>query len=105
MNGLAQFIIYVTFGPSVASFQVITPNRIRSQIGSLTQFCNNVVAQALSPLLVALCTDYIFHDDHALKYSMSIVTATMGVGALLLTWQGLKPYARSYERAVREFAN
>jgi MFS family permease len=105
LNALAGFVIYVTFGPSVASFQVITPNRIRAQIGSLTQFCNNVVAQSISPILVALCTDYIFHDDHALKYSMSIVTGLMGIGALLLTWQGLKPYARSYERAVREFAN
>jgi hypothetical protein len=105
LNGLASFIIYITFGPSVASFQVITPNRIRAQVGSLTQFCNNVVAQTISPLMVALITDYIFHDDMALKYSMSIVTGFMGGAALLLTWQGLGPYARSYERAVREFAN
>jgi MFS family permease len=105
LNGLASFIIYITFGPSVASFQVITPNRIRAQVGSLTQFCNNVVAQTISPLMVALITDYVFHDDMALKYSMSIVTGFMGGAALLLTWQGLGPYARSYERAVREFAN
>jgi MFS family permease len=105
LNALASFIIYITFGPSVASFQVITPNRIRAQIGSLTQFCNNVIAQSISPILVALCTDFVFHDDHALKYSMAIVTGVMGVAALALTWQGLGPYARSYERAVREFAN
>jgi hypothetical protein len=28
----------------------------------------------------------------------------MGTLALLVVGQGLKPYARSYERAVREFA-
>ncbi len=105
LNAFANFVIYITFGPSVASFQVITPNRIRAQVGSLTQFCNNVISQTISPLLVALCTDYIFHDDQALKYSMAIVTVIMGSFALLLTWQGLGPYARSYERAVREFAN
>jgi hypothetical protein len=36
---------------------------------------------------------------------MMLNAAIMGTAALLIVWQGLKPYARAYERAVREFAN
>ncbi len=64
-----------------------------------------MLAFALSPLIVALFTDYMFHDEGSLKYSMALNSAIMGALSLLIVWQGLKPYARSYERAVREFSN
>lgn len=105
VNALASFVGTLGFGPSIAAFQVITPNRMRAQVGALTQFCNNVIAFALSPIIVALFTDYLFRDESALKYSMVLNASIMGALSLLIVWQGLKPYARSYERAVREFAN
>lgn len=105
LNALQGFIAMIGFGPSIAAFQVITPNHMRGQIGALTQFCNHVIAFGLSPLIVALFTDYLFQDDRALKYSMSLNAVIMGVIALFVIGQGLKPYARSYDRAVREFAN
>jgi MFS family permease len=105
LSAICSFVSSLVMGPTVAAAQIITPNPMRAQIGSLIQFCNNVIAFALSPLIVALLTDFLFHDEHALKYSMSLNLGVMGVVALLITYQGLKPYARSYERAVREFAN
>ncbi len=61
------------------------------------------MGEALTFLSVlGLVADYLFKDPHALKYSMSLSTAIMGVLALIVTVQGLKPYARSYQRAVRE---
>ncbi|HWW64840.1 MAG TPA: MFS transporter [Sphingomonadaceae bacterium] len=105
VNAVASFVGTLGFGPSIAAFQVITPNRMRAQVGSLTQFCNNVIAFALSPVIVALFTDYLFRDPAALRYSMVLNAALMGTISLLVVWQGLKPYGRSYERAVREFAD
>ena len=105
MNALSGFVSTIMFGPGIAAFQVITPNRMRAQVGSLTQFCNNVIAFALSPLIVALFTDFVFRNEQDLKYSMVLNTAIFGGLSLFITWQGLRPYARSYERAVREFAN
>ncbi|MBN8830786.1 MAG: MFS transporter [Sphingomonadales bacterium] len=104
-NAIASFIGTLGFGPGVAAFQVITPNRMRAQVSSLSQFGTNVIAFALSPLLVALITDFVFRDPDALGYSMALNAALMGVLSILITWQGLGPYARSYARAVREFAN
>lgn len=102
VQAVAVFVGTLGFGPGVASFQVITPNRMRAQVSSLSQFSTNVIAFALSPLIVALFTDYLFRDPHALRYSMALSTLIMGVLALIVTIQGLKPYARSYARAVRE---
>jgi MFS family permease len=101
-QAIGIFIGTLGFGPGVASFQVITPNRMRAQVSSLSQFCTNVLAFALAPLIVALFTDYLFHDPAKLKYSMALCTSLMGVLALIVTIQGLKPYGRAYERAVRE---
>jgi MFS family permease len=104
-NAAASLIGSLVLGPGVAAVQNITPNRMRAQVGSLIQFCNNVVAFALSPLMVALFTDYLFHNDRMLKYSMSLNLGFVGVIVILITWQGLGPYARSYARAVRDFPN
>lgn len=105
VNALASFIGTLGFGPGIAAFQVITPNRMRAQVSSVSQFGTNVIAFSLSPLIVALFTDYVFRDEGALKYSMVMNAVIMGTLAILIVWQGLKPYARAYDRAVREFAN
>jgi MFS family permease len=105
VNAAVGFVGTLGFGPSIAAFQVITPNRMRAQVGGLTQFCNNVIAFAVSPLIVALFTDYLFRDEGALKYSMMLNAIIMGSLSLAVVWQGLGPYARSYQRAVREIAN
>lgn len=104
VNAAASFVGTLGFGPSIAAFQVITPNRMRGQVGALTQFCNNVIAFALSPIIVALFTDYIFKDEGSLKYSMVLNASIMGALSLIIVLQGMKPYARSHQRALREFA-
>jgi MFS family permease len=104
-NAAVSFIGTLGFGPSIAAFQVITPNRMRAQVGGVTQFCNNVIAFALSPLIVALFTDYIFQDESALRYSMVSNAAIMGTASLVIVWLGLTLSARTTPRPVREFAN
>lgn len=103
LYSLAGFINALGFGPSIAAFQLTTPNRMRGQIGALVQFCNNVIAFAISPLIIALFTDYLFRNEADLKYSMVLNVAIMGTIAAIVVGQGMKPYARSYERALREF--
>ncbi len=90
-------------GPATAATQVITPNPMRAQVSAVKLFSTNVVAFALGPLIVALFTDYLFSDPQQLKYSMSLAAVVLGPLALLIVWQGLKPYARMYERTAAEF--
>ncbi len=104
-SAAAGFIGALGFGPSVAAFQTITPNRMRGQMGALVQFCNNVIAASVSPIVVALFTDYLFRDPMDLGYSMALNAAIFGTLGIIAIAQGLKPYVRSYERALRDFGN
>jgi MFS family permease len=90
------------FGPGIASFQLVTPNAMRAQVGSVMQFSGNVLAFALSPLIVALFTDFLFHDPAQLKYSIALSALVFGPAAIVIVAQGMGPYRRSYERAERE---
>jgi MFS family permease len=90
-------------GPAIATFQLITPNTMRAQVSSITQFCSNVLAYLLGPLIIALFTDYIFGSPNQLHLSMALSTAVLGPLAILCVWQGMKPYQRAYERALRNF--
>lgn len=104
VNSVGLFFASLGTGPGIAAFQLITPNRMRAQVSSVSQFSTNVIAFACGPLIVALFTDYLFSDPQQLKYSIALCSAILGPIAILITWQGMKPYARSYERALREFA-
>lgn len=96
------FISTLGIGPSIAAFQVITPNKMRAQVSAVSQFSTNVLAFAIGPLIVALFTDYLFSDPGQLRYSMALSTAILGPLAIFCVWQGRLPYARAYERASRE---
>jgi MFS family permease len=99
---LQMLVTGLGFGPGIASFQVVTPNAMRAQVGSVTQFSSNVLAFALSPLIVALFTDFLFRDPAQLKYSIALSALVFGPLAVFVVAQGLGPYRRSYERAARD---
>jgi len=44
------------------------------------------------PLVVALITDYVFFDENAIKYSISITIIIASSLALFFYWNGLKAY-------------
>jgi len=103
LYAVSIFIATLGIGPSIAAFQLITPNKMRAQVSAVSQFSTNVLAFALGPLIVALFTDYVFDDPGQLRYSMALSTAILGPLAILCVWQGRRPYIRAYERASREF--
>ena len=73
-------------GVAGAALQVISPNRLRGQITALYFFVANLIGLGLGPTAVALVTDYGFHDDAALRYSLAAVAATaLPISALILT--------------------
>lgn len=115
---LDPILVLIFLAPSIALgfalgalipgvLQAFTPNRLRGQVGAVFSFCNNVIAMALGPTLVALATDYLFGRPSALPYSMALIAALcLPLSALLLRW-GMRPFgrdvaaARSRSEAVR----
>lgn len=105
VHAVFVFIGAMGTGPSSGGLQVVTPNQMRARVSAISQFCTNALAFALGPLVIALFTDYIFGGPQHLKYSMALCSAILGPLTILIVFQGLKPYARRYEAAGKEFGN
>ena len=97
--GANYFVAAIGIAPANAALQIVTPNEMRGQIRATYQFVFNVVGYFLGPLFVALFTDYVFRSDSAIRYSLTASAVILGPIAIVVTWYGLKPYARSVARA------
>ena len=62
------------FGVGPAAIQEIMPNSMRGQASAVYLFVITMVGLGIGPTAVALCTDFVFGDDNALRYSLLIVT-------------------------------
>ena len=62
-------------------------------------FTISILGLTLGPTAVALCTDFLFHDQGALNYSIAIVS---GIAALfsIACCSGLAPYRRAVEESA-----
>lgn len=82
----------VPFGSGVATFPLITPNRMRAQVIAVYLLIANLLGYSAGPILVAWLTDEVFRDPAAINTSLAIAApAIMGIGIALLGL-ALKPY-------------
>lgn len=84
-------------GIAGAALQLITPNRFRAQVTALYFFMANLIGLGLGPMAVASLSDFVFRDEMALRYALSIVSAVALPLSALVLWTGLKPFARAVE--------
>ena len=71
---------------------IVAPNRMRAQVTAIFMLLGVLAGFSLGPAFVAMTTDYVFGDEAALRYSLSIVSAVLTpIGAAFL-WYGLKPF-------------
>jgi MFS family permease len=80
------------FGAAAAALQQVTPNRMRGMVSAFYLFFLNLIGIGLGPTIIALITDYVFHDDQAVGFSLAIMAGCSGLLAALLLWKGLKPF-------------
>lgn len=93
--GLAMFFASFPIATSAAALQWMAPNQMRAQVTALFFLFMNLMGITGGATLVALCTDYVFRDDKAVGFSMSIIASAAGLlGAVLLFW-GLKYFRRT----------
>jgi len=86
----------MTVAPTISALQEATPNRLRAQATALLYFMVNLVGVGIGPFAIALVTDYVFGNDLALRYSLSMVGVTFTViGTALLVLALKRPHARN----------
>ena len=102
MLTLALFFGTVPFGAGVASFPLITPNRMRAQIIAVYLLVANLFGYSAGPLLVAWLTDNMFGSPSDIDRSLAIAPPmTMAIG-LILVAIAMKPYRKMILRIEAE---
>lgn len=97
------FFVYWTNAPMNAALQIVTPNQMRGQVTALFLFVYNVIGFGIGPTIVALFTDFMFHSEKMVGYSMAIATVTLGSLTAVIMWLGVRPYGRAIAQLkVRE---
>jgi MFS family permease len=90
---LAILTMGMTAGPAGAALQLITPAKLRGQGGAVYTFVANLAGLSLVPLLVGLCTDYLFHRPDLVGLSLLLVGAVvLTIGAAVL-WRARSLFA------------
>lgn len=70
----------------------VTPNRLRGQVTSIYLLMINLIGLGLGPFLVALCTDYVFHDELKVGASLGIVGVLAALAGAACLWFAARPY-------------
>jgi MFS family permease len=92
---LVNFFAALPWGAAAAAAAEIVPAAIRAQGAAMYFFVIALVSSALGPSLVAWCTDYVFGDPAALRYSLVVVNVIGMASALSLLASGLRAYRRT----------
>jgi MFS family permease len=88
-------LILIGAGPQNAALQVIVPNEMRGQVTALFLCIFTLIGFGVAPTIVALITDFVFHDESSLRYSIALLNGVLAPLAALLFWRGLGAYGRA----------
>lgn len=86
------------FGVAPAAIQQMMPPNMRGQASAVYLFILNLIGLGLGPTTVAWGTQYVFHRDDALRYSMVMVLVTASMLGAALLGMCLKPFLASLGR-------
>ena len=95
---VVNFFAAFPWGAASAGAAQIVPPAMRAQGVALYAFVTSLVSAGLGPTAVAAVTDYVFHDDAMLRYSLSIVTGAGMTIAILLFALGRGAYRDTMTR-------
>lgn len=98
---LFPFKFFIGFPPVLipSAIQMIAPNRLRGQLGALFLFGVGIIGVTGGPILPPLFTDFVFHDDSALRYSLALSAAIVAPVAFGLLWIGLGQFRIALKEA------
>lgn len=83
------------------AIQLVAPSALRAQLGAVFMLTVGIVGVSLGPILPALLNDYMFRDEMALHYSLSLSSGIITPIAFILLWIGLADYRRRLAKIDR----
>jgi len=97
MSG-AIVVVYVCMNfiaVAASALQIVTPAHLRGQMSTVFLLIYNVLGYGLGPFVVAMFTEYVFHDPAKIALSIAWSFAIFGPIAALLFALGLRPFRRA----------
>lgn len=95
-------LAYITFGMGGASqnaaLQIVTPTELRGKVTALYLFIYSVVGVAFAPVINALITDYVLHNEALIRWALFWPMVIFNPLALIIAWLGLRPFGREVQR-------
>ncbi|RMF09666.1 MAG: MFS transporter [Alphaproteobacteria bacterium] len=100
MAMFAPFLFFVSFpfAAAIAGLQMITPNRLRAQVGALYLFTVNLTGIGLGGTFTAVLTDYVFQSDQMLHFSMAMAGGGGSIVAAIVLYCAIGPFKASAAR-------
>ncbi len=92
-----SFLVAMPMGAATAAIQEIMPNQVRALASSIFLFILNMIGLGLGPTLVALFTDFLFHDELAIRYSLMLLFLIGGGLGTVCFLAAMKPYRTALE--------
>jgi MFS family permease len=89
---LASILIGFSASSAPSTIQDMVPSRMRGRAVAIYLLISSITGTAFGPTAVALLTDYLFHDDAALPYSLALASVPACLLGLVIVWTGLKSY-------------
>lgn len=88
----------ISMGLAPAALQLVTPNRLRAQIGAAWMLFLNLITASVGPWAVGWISDAYFDDPLRVGDSITIVNvASVALGGIIL-WLTLKPFRKAVEQ-------
>ena len=78
------------------------PNQVRALSSAIFLFILNMIGLGLGPFLVAFFTDSVFHDEKAIRFSLSALLLTGGGLGVLFYSIAYKSYKKVMEQRMKE---
>ena len=89
---VAQILLCSYLGVSMAALQLRTPNQMRALNSALCMCLGALFGAGIGSAAISGIAQFVFEDEKAIGYGMSIVSAIFAPTATLLIWSGLKPH-------------
>jgi MFS family permease len=91
--------ILAYIGVASAAMQLVTPNEFRGQVSVTFMFIMTLIGYGIGPSLPAAFTDFLFHDDKMVGWSMALSLAVTAPVAAAFLWYGRGAMRRAVEDA------
>ncbi len=88
----------ISMGLAPAALQLVTPNRLRAQIGAAWMLFLNIITAGLGPTAVGWINDTFFQDPLRIGDTITLVNVASVIAGGLILWATLKPFRETVER-------